>query len=334
MSLPPVEIPLGAMRFNSDSQKLEYFNGDVWMQVHTFNPDLNGGPRGIWAGGSTPTVLATIDYINIASAGNAADFGDLNEVKSEGAASSSNTKGIFAGGYNGPSRTGNTSYIIIPTTGFAADYNDLTSATNIALGFGNQTRGFAAGGKSPANTNVIEYTTIASNSDWKDFGDSTAAHISGSGCATPTRGVYNLGYVTPTRVNTIDYINITSLGDAQDFGDLTTNRNGTGALSNSIRGIWGAGETPSVVATMDYATLATTGNAVEFGDMLSGRFNIPNDGASSPTRGVWGGGASPSNSDVIQYITIATQGNGVDFGNLTAAAQHKSALSNAHGGLG
>ena len=43
MSLPPVEIPLGAMRFNSDSQKLEYFNGEIWMQVHTFNPDLNGG---------------------------------------------------------------------------------------------------------------------------------------------------------------------------------------------------------------------------------------------------------------------------------------------------
>ena len=70
-----------------------------------------------------------------------------------------------------------------------------------------------------------------------------------------------------------------------------------------------------------------------FGDMLSGRFNIPNDGCSSPIRGVWGGGAAPSNQDVMQYITIATQGNGVDFGNLTAAASHKSALSNAHGGL-
>ena len=93
-------------------------------------------------------------------------------------------------------------------------------------------------------------------------------------------------------------------------------------------------ETASVVARMDYVTLATTGNAAEFGDMLSGRFNIPNDGASSPIRGVWGGGAAPSNQDVMQYITIATQGNGVDFGNLTAAASHKMAVSNGHGGLG
>ena len=54
MSLPPVEIPLGAMRFNSDSQKLEYFNGDVWMQIHTFSPNLDGGARGLRAGEPSP----------------------------------------------------------------------------------------------------------------------------------------------------------------------------------------------------------------------------------------------------------------------------------------
>ena len=75
MSLPPVETPLGAIRFNSDSQKLEYFNGQVWMQVHTFNPDLDGGVRGIWAGGSNPA-CDVIEYVTIPTAGNAIDFGD------------------------------------------------------------------------------------------------------------------------------------------------------------------------------------------------------------------------------------------------------------------
>ena len=42
MSLPPIEIPLGAMRFNSDSQKLEYWNGSAWMQIKTFSPNLGG----------------------------------------------------------------------------------------------------------------------------------------------------------------------------------------------------------------------------------------------------------------------------------------------------
>ena len=37
------EIPLGAIRFNSDSQKLEYWIGDTWMQTKTFSPNLDGG---------------------------------------------------------------------------------------------------------------------------------------------------------------------------------------------------------------------------------------------------------------------------------------------------
>ena len=52
------EIPAGAMRFNSDSQKLEYWNGSAWFQVHTATPNLANagdptpGPRGLIGGGS------------------------------------------------------------------------------------------------------------------------------------------------------------------------------------------------------------------------------------------------------------------------------------------
>ena len=70
MSLPPSEIPLGAMRFNSDSQKLEYFNGQIWMQIHTFSPNLDGGARGIWASGSFhtgsgQTAINTVSYTHL-----------------------------------------------------------------------------------------------------------------------------------------------------------------------------------------------------------------------------------------------------------------------------
>ena len=87
------EIPAGAMRFNSDSQKLEYWNGSAWFQVHTATPNLAnvGGPltvapnasdptpgaRGVFAGGLTPGAKNEIDYINISSTGNAIDFGNL-----------------------------------------------------------------------------------------------------------------------------------------------------------------------------------------------------------------------------------------------------------------
>jgi len=65
MSLPPSEIPLGAMRFNSNSQKLEYWVGSAWMQIKTFSPNLDGGVRGFAAGGAAPGYTATIDFYTI-----------------------------------------------------------------------------------------------------------------------------------------------------------------------------------------------------------------------------------------------------------------------------
>ena len=65
------EIPAGAMRFNSDSQKLEYWNGSAWFQVHTATPNLASagdkepGARGITGGGRPPLEIDTIEYINI-----------------------------------------------------------------------------------------------------------------------------------------------------------------------------------------------------------------------------------------------------------------------------
>ncbi len=100
MSLPPKEIPLGAIRFNSDSQKLEYFNGDVWMQVHTFNPNLDGGVRGIFGGGNSPNTpsCADIEYITISTKGNANDFGDFVGNTFAQGGCGSRTRGIFGGG--------------------------------------------------------------------------------------------------------------------------------------------------------------------------------------------------------------------------------------------
>ncbi len=96
------EIPAGAMRFNSDSQKLEYWNGSAWFQVHTDTPNLASagdrsvGARGIFLGGNdgNPAAVDTIDYINIASTGNANDFGDTNSPGFEQAGCSDSHGGI------------------------------------------------------------------------------------------------------------------------------------------------------------------------------------------------------------------------------------------------
>ena len=61
-----------------------------------------------------------------------------------------------------------------------------------------------------------------------------------------------------------------------DFGDLTFGRAGMFTGSNSIRGVFGAGNTATspavtVVDTVDYITIATLGNASDFGDLTQAR---------------------------------------------------------------
>ena len=83
--------PAGAIRFNTDTMKLEYYHcGPVglgtqatgeWVQVTTDSPDvITGGTRALFGGGYTyPSPVTNydiIDYINIASTGNAVDFGN------------------------------------------------------------------------------------------------------------------------------------------------------------------------------------------------------------------------------------------------------------------
>ena len=95
MSLPPTEIPLGAMRFNSDSQKLEYWNGSAWFQIKTFSPNLEGGTRGVFWRGHPNTDV--IDFITIETAGNATDFGDALSSNRQGGACSSSTRSFCLG---------------------------------------------------------------------------------------------------------------------------------------------------------------------------------------------------------------------------------------------
>ena len=96
MSLPPSEIPSGAMRFNSDSQKLEYYDGAQWLQVSTFSPNLNGGARGLFGiGYLAPSNRNVIDYITISSTGNSQDFGDLLTLTRQRCGYSSSTRGLI-----------------------------------------------------------------------------------------------------------------------------------------------------------------------------------------------------------------------------------------------
>ena len=85
--------------------------------------------RGIFAGGNIPSPnsgVSTIDYITMATEGNAIDFGEATHTAFRwmGAGMYSATRGVHGGGYPATNRL---QHITIATTGNAIDFGDLTS---------------------------------------------------------------------------------------------------------------------------------------------------------------------------------------------------------------
>ena len=101
---PLQPTPVGAIRFNTDNSKLEYYDGNQWVNVTSTSPEAqSGGTRGILMGGeSHPAAINTISYVQINTTGNTTDFGDLPTAK-YGAGASSRTHAFCLGGYVAPS---------------------------------------------------------------------------------------------------------------------------------------------------------------------------------------------------------------------------------------
>ena len=204
--------------------------------------------RGLFAGGYTGTPAVTsfnnIDYVTIATIGNAFDFGDLSVTRSFIGAVSSPTRGVFAGGFSQPSPTniGWTiiEFVTISSTGNAINFGNLLDLSFGKSGVSNGTRGIFAGGTNPSSImfNTIEYITIASTGNSQDFGDLSIARTYPGSTSSIVRGVWGGGN-TPTDLNTIDYITINTSGNAIDFGDLTSARSTISACSDSHGGLGG-----------------------------------------------------------------------------------------------
>ena len=243
MSNPPVEIPLGAMRFNSDSQKLEYWNGSIWMQVHTFSPNLDGGVRAVFALGrvSAPNFSNIIEFVTTATNGNSADFGDLTDPRGMGGAFSSNVFGYFNGGQSsgGTSPINRSDKVTIATTGNATDSGNLQSNHMASVGLSNATRGIDAGGANPSKQDQIGYITMSSGGDFVDFGNLLASNIAQGAVASPTRGIMTGGRTSDPAgfINVMQFITIGTLGNAQDFGDVSVTKRGNGGTSDSHGGL-------------------------------------------------------------------------------------------------
>ena len=229
--------------------------------------------RGVFAGGSSTgespappfSRSNVIDYVTLATEGNAADFGDLTGLHDMLHCGLSNsTRGIWAGGEmpSAPSGTNTIQYVTIAAIGNAQDFGDLIRGTDESTGCASPTRGIIFGN----GLGEIQYITISTLGNAIDFGDHNTNSL-GASCSDSTRGMIGGGtsLTTGGTINTIQYVTITTLGNTQDFGDLTVARRELAAVSNSIRGVFGGGHESG--NTIDYVTIQTTGNAQDFGDL-------------------------------------------------------------------
>ena len=165
-------VPAGSIRFNTDSNKMEIYDGNAWWNIDSTSPEeQTGGTRALNGGGATPSgTINTIEYANIETTGNFADFGDLTAGRNELKACASRTRALFGGGALSPSDRNDIYKVTIATTGDSSSFGNLVANTSEHAALSNETRGIWAGGK-PSGTDTIQYVTISSESNAVDFGD-------------------------------------------------------------------------------------------------------------------------------------------------------------------
>ena len=312
--------------------------------------------RACYVGGySSPTFspgwnINRIEFVNIPTLGNMADFGDLTQGRANSAAGSNGTRGIFAGGYNG-GIANNIDYVTMATTGNATDFGDL-DAGFAPLSANSPIRLYCGGGQPSATS--IAYVTFSTLGNSLSWGDLPVKGAQGAGSASYTRGIFQMGEAaSPLGVasNRLESISMISSGDSTDFGDLTVGRQDTYCVASqghggikerfpqrpSVNYMPGSGrgftlggyDAPNKKQEIQLTFIPTAGNASDFGNLVAAVYG--GAGFGSLTRGFYAGDVSEGN--VIESFEYATQGNAADFGDLTVGRQGPAGLSSVTRGV-
>tara|TARA_R100000353_G_scaffold172152_1_gene137064 strand:- start:2738 stop:3901 length:1164 start_codon:yes stop_codon:yes gene_type:complete len=333
----------GAIWWDSANSKVKvYINGEFKeITLNTAYPSSAWyGDRGLFFGGRTSSNNPDdqIEQINITSAGNATDFGNLTTKRKSLDGASDGSTGLMIAGEqdnylgDGVDFTNTIDKVTTSTAANATDFGDTTANMRFIGANSNGSRCTYGGGayNVSSKSNVIEYVTIATPGNGTDFGDLTETIEIPVFVGDATRGVRGGGQLPSSNSNVLDYWTMDTPGNATDFGDLTVARwaGNAGCSSAEGRGLFAGGYTGSFSNVIDYITISSTGNATDFGDLLAGAYNV--SGTNNATIGVFfGGSGSSGSSNVIQKVTIATTGNATDFGDLSTGRYQGGALSGA-----
>ena len=244
---------------------------------------MNGQHYDNGVSGSSSWTL-NIEYINLASEGSAASFGNTTELTKNSGATSDGVRGVRFGGTNPTwsSSTDTMDYVTIATTGDAADFGNLYSANyGRPGGTSNDVRGLVAGGNdgisgggggNGVKTDMISYFTIQTTGDVSDFGNLSQGKMGvGAASGTNDRAVFVTGNIIAAgNTNEIDYVTISTTGNASDFGNATEITYYREGVSNGTRGCYAGGITDAMSNVIEYITFSSLGDATDFGDLTNG----------------------------------------------------------------
>ena len=135
-----------------------------------------GTARGLHLSTTAPSggsAYQQLEYFDISTASNAANFGTLSTGNYAGAGVSDATRSVFGGATSG----NNLEYVTPATLGNSTAFGDLTVNRDYAGGADNLTYGFFCGGEATggAKQNVIDHITIQTAANATDWGDLATA---------------------------------------------------------------------------------------------------------------------------------------------------------------
>ena len=140
---------------------------------------------------SPSTNTTDMQFITIASKGNAVFFGDTNQHSGNNTGVSNGTRGVFGGGSGGGPGGFNEKidFITIATSGNSISFGDLTLQRGQMASTSDRTRGVFMGGRTPTTQNLIDYITITSAGNALDFGDLAQPSRDASACSDSHGGL-------------------------------------------------------------------------------------------------------------------------------------------------
>jgi len=183
--------------------------------------------------------FGAVDYVTMASAGNASDFGDFSDSnRTNQCRAAGSTTRLITGAFQNSTRRRNTDYFTVATTGNGTDYGNLSNDHRQAFVGGNNTRIIIAGNYT-SGSDHIEYRSIASTGSFSSFGNLAFAKGWGGTACNSTRMVMLGGTHSGDEQTDISYVTIATTGNDTDFGDLTEKKSAMAAGAPSTASVTG-----------------------------------------------------------------------------------------------